>query len=83
MLPDATSTLSNYLSLVFLKFPWSNFQFSGFITVMAALTTLLADFISTQYYEGKQEKHAQIYRIDPDDLDSVVVPVGWERGRCE
>ncbi|GJU99540.1 hypothetical protein Tco_1328811 [Tanacetum coccineum] len=36
-----------YLTLVFLKIPWSNFHFSGFITMMAALTTLLDDFITT------------------------------------
>lgn len=71
MLPDATSALTNPCLP---KNPWSSFPFAGFFTMMAALTTLLVDFITTQYYEGEQEKQAQIDRIDPDDLDSVVVP---------
>lgn len=72
MLPDATSALSNPCLP---KTPWSSFPFAGFIAMMAALTTLLADFISTQYYETK-EKHIQT-RIEPDDMAfaSVVVPL--------
>nr|XP_043607429.1 zinc transporter 4, chloroplastic [Erigeron canadensis]XP_043607430.1 zinc transporter 4, chloroplastic [Erigeron canadensis] len=72
MLPDATSALSNPCLP---EVPWSSFPFSGFIAMMAALATLLADFISTQYYEGKQEKQVQTARIEPDDLASVVVPL--------
>ncbi|KAI3501671.1 hypothetical protein L1887_29624 [Cichorium endivia] len=72
MLPDATSALSNPCLP---KTPWSSFPFAGFIAMMAALTTLLADFISTQYYETK-EKQIQT-RIEPDDMAfaSVVVPL--------
>ncbi|KAI3812564.1 hypothetical protein L1987_17275 [Smallanthus sonchifolius] len=77
ILPDATSALSNPCLP---KFPWSSFPFSGFIAMMAALVTLLVDFISTQYYEGKQEKHIQTSGIEVDDLDSVVVPLVLKEG---
>ncbi|KAL2545015.1 zinc transporter 4 precursor [Forsythia ovata] len=66
MLPDATSSLTNPCLP---KFPWSKFPFSGFIAMMAALATLLADFIGTQYYERKQEKQSQSVKVD--SLDSV------------
>ncbi|KAL3650751.1 hypothetical protein CASFOL_007154 [Castilleja foliolosa] len=52
ILPDATLALTDPCLP---KFPWSKFPFSGFITMMAALATLLADFVGTQYYEKKQE----------------------------
>ncbi|KAI3713753.1 hypothetical protein L1987_72339 [Smallanthus sonchifolius] len=77
ILPDATSALSNPCLP---KFPWSSFPFSGFIAMMAALVTLLADFVSTQYYEGKQENHIQTSGIEVDDLDSVVVPLVVKEG---
>nr|GEY36473.1 zinc/iron permease [Tanacetum cinerariifolium] len=80
MLPDATSALTNPCLP---NNPWSSFPFAGFITMMAALTTLLVDFITTQYYEGEQEKQAQIDRIDSDDLDSVVVPLVVKDGADE
>ncbi|KAI3510880.1 hypothetical protein L1887_18017 [Cichorium endivia] len=47
MLPDATSALSNPCLP---KIPWSRFPFSGFIAIMAALGTFVANFLSTQYY---------------------------------
>ncbi|KAJ0770332.1 putative zinc/iron permease [Helianthus annuus] len=82
MLPDATSALSNPCLP---KNPWSKFPFSGFIAMMAALGTLLADFLSTQYYERKHEKQIQAVRVDSVDLASeagiVPVPVaGKEEG---
>ncbi|XP_076926479.1 zinc transporter 4, chloroplastic-like [Bidens hawaiensis] len=72
ILPDATSALSNPCLP---KFPWSSFPFSGFVAMIAALFTLLADFVCTQYYERKQEKQIQISEFEADDLDSVVVPL--------
>ncbi|MFS8030452.1 putative zinc/iron permease [Helianthus anomalus] len=72
ILPDATSALSDPCLP---KFPWSSFPFSGFIAMMAALFTLLADFITTQYYEGKQEKQIETTGIEVGDLDSAVVPL--------
>ncbi|KAK9079852.1 hypothetical protein SSX86_001525 [Deinandra increscens subsp. villosa] len=67
MLPDATSALSNPCLP---KNPWSKFPFSGFIAMMAALCTLLADFLSTQYYERKHEKQIQAVKVDSVDLPS-------------
>ncbi|CAA7025500.1 unnamed protein product [Microthlaspi erraticum] len=37
-------------------FPWKKFPFPGFFAMVAALLTLLADFMITGYYERKQEK---------------------------
>ncbi|EPS73311.1 hypothetical protein M569_01444, partial [Genlisea aurea] len=56
MLPDATSALT---SSCLPQFPWRKFPFSGFIAMMAALGTLLADFVGTQYYERKHGKKQQ------------------------
>ncbi|TKY74905.1 Fe(2+) transport protein 3 [Spatholobus suberectus] len=36
------------------SYPWSKFPFTGFFAMMAALFTLLLDFVGTQYYERKQ-----------------------------
>ncbi|CAN8294303.1 unnamed protein product [Cochlearia groenlandica] len=35
-------------------YPWSKFPFPGFFAMVAALVTLLVDFMGTQYYERKQ-----------------------------
>ncbi|KAI3468129.1 hypothetical protein Pfo_024792 [Paulownia fortunei] len=74
MLPDATSALTDSCLP---KFPWLKFPFSGFIAMMAALGTLLADFVGTQYYERKQEKQSQIVKADSLDTvsESGIVPV--------
>ncbi|GER33917.1 zinc/iron transporter [Striga asiatica] len=61
ILPDATSALTNPCLP---KVPWSKFPFSGFITMMAALATLLADFVGTQYYERKQEEGGVRSQVD-------------------
>lgn len=66
MLPDATSALTNKCLP---KHPWMNFPFSGFIAMMAALATLLAEFVGTQYYERKQEKRSQVNPVE--SIDSV------------
>ncbi|KAK2966413.1 hypothetical protein RJ640_003683 [Escallonia rubra] len=74
MLPDATSALTD---TCLPTYPWSKFPFAGFIAMMAALATLLVDFIGTQYYEKKQEKQNQTVRIDSVDVESEsgIVPV--------
>ncbi|KAK6161962.1 hypothetical protein DH2020_001803 [Rehmannia glutinosa] len=88
ILPDATSALTDPCLP---KFPWSKFPFSGFITMMAALGTLLADFVGTQYYERKQEKQSQTVKVDSSDevSESGIVPVetrghshAQEQGAC-
>ncbi|KAG6485158.1 zinc transporter 10-like [Zingiber officinale] len=33
--------------------PWQAFPFAGFVAMVAALATLVVDFVSTQYYERK------------------------------
>ncbi|KAL8216536.1 hypothetical protein R6Q57_023373 [Mikania cordata] len=80
MLPDATSALTNPCLP---KNPWSKFPFSGFIAMMAALGTLLADFLSTQYYERKHEKQIQAVKVDSVDLASeagIVQVAGKDEG---
>ncbi|CAA2996121.1 zinc transporter 4, chloroplastic [Olea europaea subsp. europaea] len=79
ILPDATSSLTDPCLP---KFPWSKFPFSGFIAMMAALATLLADFIGTQYYERKQEKQNHSVQADSLDLisESSIVPVERRAG---
>ncbi|CAK9146900.1 unnamed protein product [Ilex paraguariensis] len=74
MLPDATKALTNSCLP---KIPWSKFPFSGFIAMMAALATLMVDFVGTQYYERKQEKQSQIPRVDSVEsvVESGIVPV--------
>lgn len=63
MLPDATNALTNPCLP---SSPWLKFPFSGFFAMLAALATLLVDFVGTQYYERKQEK-AQSSEIDGVD----------------
>ncbi|CAL9227793.1 unnamed protein product, partial [Arabidopsis halleri] len=41
------------------EFPWKMFPFPEFFAMVAALLTLLADFMITGYYERKQEKMNQ------------------------
>ncbi|KAM7490542.1 hypothetical protein LguiA_033463 [Lonicera macranthoides] len=79
MLPDATKALTDSCLP---KNPWSNFPFSGFFAMMAALATLLVDFVGTQYYERKQEekKRGELGRVESVDSGSVfesdgIIPV--------
>ncbi|XP_045800141.1 zinc transporter 4, chloroplastic-like [Trifolium pratense] len=51
MLSDATKALN---SPCLPEFPWSKFPFTGFFAMVAALLTLLLDFLGTQYYERRQ-----------------------------
>lgn len=61
MLPDATEALTDECLPTN---PWSKFPFSGFFAMMAALVTLLVDYVATQYYERKQEKQIPAARVD-------------------
>ncbi|XAR70795.1 hypothetical protein NMG60_11027792 [Bertholletia excelsa] len=77
MLPDATSALTD---VCLPKYPWHKFPFSGFIAMMAALATLLADFVGTQYYEKKQERQrkGRLSRVDSaNSEDGIVEEKGW------
>ncbi|KAL1210269.1 Zinc transporter 9 [Cardamine amara subsp. amara] len=53
MLSGGSNAFSN---LCLPEFPWKMFPFPGFFAMVAALLTLLADFMITGYYERKQEK---------------------------
>lgn len=72
MLPDAGANLTNSCLPTH---PWSDFPFSGFIAMMAALVTLLVDFVGTQVYERRAERvkgdgHGDELGLD-GSLDSV------------
>ncbi|XP_042039781.1 zinc transporter 4, chloroplastic-like isoform X1 [Salvia splendens] len=68
MLPDATKALTN---ACLPKSPFLKFPFSGFIAMMAALGTLLADFVGTQYYERKQRKQEEESQLAKADLSET------------
>ncbi|MFS7928674.1 putative zinc/iron permease [Helianthus anomalus] len=75
MLPEATEALTNPCLP---ESPWSQFPFSGFIAMMAALITLLVDFICTQYYESKQKKQIEDVKdehVGDSDSESLRVPL--------
>ncbi|KAL9659935.1 hypothetical protein QQ045_024745 [Rhodiola kirilowii] len=72
MLPDATEALTDPCLP---SFPWRKFPFSGFFAMMAALATLLVEFIGTQYYERKQEQ-AHLSRVTSEsDSETGIVEV--------
>ncbi|KAL1226156.1 Fe(2+) transport protein 3 [Cardamine amara subsp. amara] len=66
-------------------FPWSKFPFPGFFAMVAALITLLVDFMGTQYYERKQEREASESVGPPgrEQSPSIVVPVVADRANDE
>nr|XP_043627256.1 zinc transporter 4, chloroplastic-like [Erigeron canadensis] len=74
MLPDATEALTNPCLPATL---WARFPFSGFIAMMASLTTLLVDFVSTQYYESKKVNkiHDVQDNLVTSDTESLITPV--------
>ncbi|XP_031283809.1 zinc transporter 4, chloroplastic-like [Pistacia vera] len=62
------------------EYPWSKFPFAGFFAMVAALLTLLVDFMGTQYYERKQgltrttEDQGRVGSVDAVS-ESGIVPV--------
>ncbi|GAB4854446.1 Fe(2+) transport protein 3, chloroplastic [Ancistrocladus abbreviatus] len=56
MLPDGSENLTDSCLP---EYPWSKFPFSGFFAMLAALLTLVADFVGTQIYERRQERVAR------------------------
>lgn len=67
MLPDGSAALTNPCLP---ESPWSKFPFTGFFAMMAALATLVVDFVGTQYYERRNEAaQATSDRVGP--MDSV------------
>ncbi|KAE9609331.1 hypothetical protein Lal_00020037 [Lupinus albus] len=75
MLSDATDALNDPCLP---EFPWSQFPFTGFFAMMAALFTLLLDFVGTQYYERKQgvnratEEQNRVGFIEPGEESSGI-----------
>nr|BAD13506.1 Zn/Cd transporter homolog [Thlaspi japonicum] len=70
------------------EFPWKKFPFPGFFAMVAALITLLVDFMGTQYYEKKQEREATTHSGEqpssgPEQSLGIVVPVAGEEGNDE
>lgn len=53
MLHDAQAALTNPCLP---KSPWKKFPFSGFVAMLAALLTLVVDFVGTQFYEKKHRE---------------------------
>ncbi|KAK8597568.1 hypothetical protein V6N13_094971 [Hibiscus sabdariffa] len=69
------------------KFPWSKFPFPGFFAMIAALVTLLVDFVGTQYYERKQgiarastEEQGRVGSLDPESDSGIVLVVDNKDG---
>ena len=63
--------------------PWHKFPFTGFFAMMAALFTLLLDFVGTQYYERKQgvnravEEQARVGSSDSGVESGIVEVNDW------
>ncbi|KAG0500443.1 hypothetical protein HPP92_000515 [Vanilla planifolia] len=53
MLHDAQAALTDSCLP---KFPWRRFPFPGFVAMLAALATLVVDFVGTQVYERKHRE---------------------------
>ncbi|GMH11835.1 hypothetical protein Nepgr_013676 [Nepenthes gracilis] len=68
MLPDGTENLTNSCLPTY---PWSKFPFSGFFAMLAALLTLVADFVGTQIYERRQETMAASERLGHGSVESA------------
>ncbi|XP_013600168.1 PREDICTED: zinc transporter 4, chloroplastic isoform X1 [Brassica oleracea var. oleracea] len=75
MLAGGTEALTN---ACLPEFPWSKFPFPGFFAMVAALITLLVDFMGTQYYERRQERSD-----DATAASEASAAVGVESGREE
>ncbi|KAL1344898.1 hypothetical protein HN51_018701 [Arachis hypogaea] len=80
MLSDATDALNNPCLPTS---PWHKFPFTGFFAMMAALFTLLLDFVGTQYYERKQgvnravEEQARVGTSESGVEDGIVEAKDW------
>lgn len=53
------------------EFPWRHFPFPGFIAMLAALGTLVADFVTTSLYESKDQAAAAAAVSISDDQDTA------------
>ncbi|XP_010437817.1 PREDICTED: zinc transporter 9 [Camelina sativa] len=62
------------------EFPWKMFPFPEFFAMVAALLTLLADFMITGYYERKQEKMMNLSVESLGQNRSIISDPGLESG---
>ncbi|XP_010432627.1 PREDICTED: zinc transporter 9-like [Camelina sativa] len=62
------------------EFPWKVFPFPEFFAMVAALLTLLADFMITGYYERKQEKMMNLSFESLGQHRSIISDPGLESG---
>lgn len=77
MLHDAQSALTNAcLPAV----PWRRFPFAGFVAMLAALATLVADFAFTQFYEKKHQEETSGVKAEVAALaaSSLAIPISPE-----
>ncbi|KAJ6843695.1 zinc transporter 4, chloroplastic-like [Iris pallida] len=74
MLHDAQSALT---SPCLPRKPWRKFPFSGFVAMLAALGTLVVDFLGTQFYERKHQEEENVARKEAAAV-AVAVAVGSE-----
>lgn len=79
MMPDAMEALTNDCLP---RVPWKKFPFAGFISMLAALVTLIVDFLATQFYETKRshKDHEDHMALQPEEeghgaLGSIVTRV--------
>ncbi|KAJ6840393.1 zinc transporter 4, chloroplastic-like [Iris pallida] len=85
MLHDAQSALT---SPCLPRKPWRKFPFSGFVAMMAALGTLVVDFLGTQFYERKHQEEeigakreaAVVAATTTGSEEITVVPAAEEEG---
>ncbi|EEE65900.1 hypothetical protein OsJ_21733 [Oryza sativa Japonica Group] len=82
MLHDAEHALSNPCLP---HSPWRRFPFPGFVAMLAALATLVVDFVGTHFYERKhRQEEAAAAAEEADDAlleDGGALPVGDGEGR--
>ncbi|KAF5185147.1 Zinc transporter [Thalictrum thalictroides] len=67
VLPDAFEHLSSPC----LGKPWSEFPFTGFIAMMAAIGTLIVDTIATSYYKNMHFNKAQAIVVNEDEEKGI------------
>jgi solute carrier family 39 (zinc transporter), member 1/2/3 len=80
MLHDAQSALTN---ICLPAVPWRRFPFAGFVAMLAALATLVADFAFTQFYEKKHQEEtsgvkAEAAALTAETSASLIIRVAPE-----
>lgn len=58
------------------RVPWREFPFAGFVAMLAALGTLVVDFVATQWYARK----AEVEEPEEEEVEGIRVPLVAEGG---